>query len=105
MICKIVDIIDSDREKKRYKVVLNNGKSYNFGLKDASTYIDHHDKQKRNAYLKRHTASPLERNLIMNLVPSPALFSAALLWGPHMSLYDNINHLNEVFEKNNIEIV
>jgi hypothetical protein len=105
MIAKIIDIIDSDREKKRYKVVLNNGKTYNFGSRGSQTYIDHHDKQKRDAYLKRHTASPLERNLIMNLVPSPALFSAALLWGPHMSLYDNINHLNEVFEKNNIEIV
>ena len=104
MIAKIIDIIDSDREKKRYKVVLNNGKTYNFGLKDASTYIDHHDKQKRNAYLKRHTASPLERNLIMNLVPSPALFSAALLWGPHMSLYDNIRNLNQAFEKYNINI-
>ena len=105
MICRIVDIIDSDREKKRYKVVLNNGKMYDFGLRGASTYIDHHDKQKRDAYLKRHIASPLEKQLLMNLVPSPALFAAALLWGPHMSLYDNINHLNEAFEKNNIEIV
>ena len=104
MIAKIIDIIDSDRETKRYKIVLNNGKTYNFGLKGASTYIDHHDKQKRDSYLKRHLASPLEKNLIINLVPSPALFSAALLLGPNESLDDNIKHLNEVFEKYNINI-
>jgi hypothetical protein len=104
MIAKIVDIINSDREKKRYKVVLNNGKSYDFGLKGASTYIDHHNEQKRANYLKRHIASPLEQNLISNLVPSPALFAAALLWGPYETIEANINHLNKAFEKYNINI-
>ena len=104
MIAKIIDVINSDKDKKRLKVILNNGKSYDFGLRGASTYIDHHDKQKRANYLKRHIASPLEKNLIINLVPSPALFSAGLLWGPNESLDDNIKHLNSVFEKYNINI-
>jgi hypothetical protein len=104
MIAKIIDIIDSDKEKKRFKVVLNNGKMYYFGSRGSQTYIDHHDKQKRDAYLKRHTASPLEKNLIINMVPSPALFAATLLWGPHESLDDNIKYLNTVFEKYNINI-
>ena len=95
MIAQIVDIIKSDRDKKRFKIVLNNGKMYDFGCRGSQTYIDHHDKQKRDAYIKRHTASPLERNLISNLVPSPALFSIAILWGPFESIDDNINHLNK----------
>jgi hypothetical protein len=104
MIARIVDIITSDRDKKRFKIVLNNGKMYDFGSRGSQTYIDHHNKQKRDAYIKRHTASPLERNLISNLVPSPALFAAAILWGPYESIDDNIKHLNKAFEKYNINI-
>jgi hypothetical protein len=104
MIARIVDIINSDRDKKRFKIVLNNGKMYDFGSRGSETYIDHHNKQKRDAYIKRHTASPLERNLISNLVPSPALFAAAILWGKYETIEDNIRNLNQAFEKYNINI-
>ena len=40
---KIVKIELSDVENKRYRVILNNGKIYNFGLHDGNTYIDHHN--------------------------------------------------------------
>ena len=47
-----------------------------------TTYIDHHDKTKRANYWKRHlVANRTELHLITNLVPSPELFSAMLLWG------------------------
>jgi len=104
MIARIVDIINSDRDKKRFKIVLNNGKMYDFGSRGSETYIDHHNQKKRDAYIKRHTASPLERNLISNLVPSPALFAAAILWGPHENIEANINHLNKAFKKYYINI-
>ena len=104
MIVQIVDLMNSDRDKKRFKVMLNNGKSYNFGLKGASTYLDHHNKDKRRAYWARHFNSPSEKHLILNLTPSPALFSSVLLWGPFTNIHKNIKHLNEVFKKENISI-
>jgi hypothetical protein len=90
----IVKIDESPLKNKRYRVTLDNGKTYDFGLKGGSTYIDHKDKNKRENYRKRHIANTTERNLIEYLVPSPALFSYALLWGPYTSLQENIAHLN-----------
>ena len=99
MIVQIVDLMNSDRDKKRFKVMLNDGRSYNFGLKTGSTYLDHHNEDKRRAYWARHLNNPLEKQLILNLIPSPSLFSAVLIWGPYTNIHDNIKHLNHLFKK------
>jgi len=104
MIVQIVDLMNSNKDNKRYKVILNNGKSYDFGLKGASTFLEHHDPKKRSAYWARHFKNPLEQHLIASLTPSPALFSASLLWGPYTDIHKNIKHLNEIFKKENITI-
>ena len=91
---KIINVIDSPRKNKRFRAVLDNGKHYDFGLDTGSTYIDHHDKKKRMAYWARHIKARGERALIDNLIPSPALFSLALLWGKFTNLQDNIDYLN-----------
>jgi hypothetical protein len=65
----------STRINKRYEITMDNNKKYNFGLKNGQTYIDHHNKIKRQNYLKRHYLNPNETHLIKNLIPSPALFS------------------------------
>jgi hypothetical protein len=101
----IVKIEKSNVKNKRYKVTMDNGKSYNFGLEGGTTYIDHKDKAKRDAYRKRHYANETEKKLIDNLVPSPALFSYYLLWGTYDDLNKNINYLNNLWKnkhKNNI---
>ena len=90
----IVNIEPSKNKNKRFEVTLDNGRKFNFGLKDGQTYIDHHDKVKRENYLKRHLANKIENKLINDLIPSPALFSAFLLWGPSTSLEENIKQLN-----------
>jgi hypothetical protein len=94
---KIISISESPKKTKRFRVYLESGKSYDFGLKNPKygTYIDHGDKKKRMAYINRHLANYNEKKLIDNLIPSPALFSMALLWGESTNLYDNINILNE----------
>jgi hypothetical protein len=74
---------------------LNNGKTYNFGLKSGSTYLDHNDEQKRINYRKRHY--PMEKSFIDGLIPSPSLFSWYILWGPHTKIEQNINYLNKKF--------
>lgn len=94
---KIVSITDSPVKTKRFQVVMDNGRKYNFGLKGGSTYIDHKDNKKRKAYWARHYANKAEAQLIDNLIPSPALFSAYLLWGESTDLDENIDILNDMF--------
>jgi hypothetical protein len=91
---KIIHITNSKKKDKRFKVYLDNGDEYDFGLKDGETYIDHKDKVKKMQYWKRHYANKTERELIDNFTPSPALFSAYLLWGRYTNLRDNIDWLN-----------
>jgi hypothetical protein len=90
----IVSIAPSKVKHKRYVITMQDGKKYNFGLDTGSTYIDHHDKDIREAYRARHMGNTIEKKLINNLVPSPSLFSFYILWGPHTSIEANVKHLN-----------
>ena len=92
----INDINYSKRKTKRYIVYLDDGTKYDFGLRGGSTYIDHYDKKKRDAYRRRHLGNKQEHYLITHLIPSPALFSYYLLWGDSISLTTNINKLNSL---------
>jgi hypothetical protein len=94
----IIDIKNSPAKNKRYRVFLDTGKHYDFGLKDGHTYIDEGDVKKRTDYWQRHMANKKENNLVRNLVPSPALFSAMLLWGISTSLEENIKYLNHEWQ-------
>ena len=94
---QIIKIEKSPKKSKRYRVFLNNNNFYDFGLDGGETYLDHHNQQLRNNYLKRHLANRIENELINNLVPSPALFSAYLLWNTD-NLDKNIQILNKLFK-------
>ena len=78
---------------------MDTGKHYDFGLKDGHTFIDEGNIKKREEYWRRHLANKKEYTLITNLVPSPATFSAFLLWGQSKSLEENIKFLNHEWEK------
>jgi hypothetical protein len=93
---KIINLYESPRKSKRYRVTMDNGKHYDFGLDTGSTYIDHHNPQKRLAYIARHLGNLSEKRLIDSLTPSPALFSMVLLWRPHADIESNIRYLNEL---------
>ena len=92
---KIVKIENSPRKNKRFRVHLRNKDYYDFGLLGASTYIEHHDKIKRENYRKRHLGNDRENYLIKNLIPSPSLFSYYILWGDSRSVEENIKKLNK----------
>ena len=94
----ITDIKESPKLTKRFRAKLSNGQEIDFGLDGASTYIDHHNEIKRRNYWARHFASRNERHLIYNLIPSPSLLSAYLLWGKSTSLRENIIELNKMLE-------
>jgi len=95
---KIVSYEKSNRKDKKYKVTLDDGKSYHFGLKDSVTYIEGATKEKRDAFLARHINNPLEKKLIENLIPSPALFSVYLLWNTN-SIDKNVQILNRKWQQ------
>ena len=95
----IIKLENSPLPMKRYRVVLNNGKQYDFGLRSGYTYVDGATDQVRKNYLKRHLGNPTEYKLIHALIPSPALFSAYLLWGKYRSVDKNIKHLNSLWYK------
>lgn len=94
----IIKIGRSPLSNKRFRVYLDNGKHYDFGYKTGLTYIDHRNKTLRENYLKRHMANEIEKILITNLVPSPSLFSAYLLWGKYDDIHKNIAHLNALWK-------
>lgn len=97
---QIEELINSTRKNKRFKITLNEGgkiNTYHFGLKDGATFIDHGDHKKREAYLARHMGNKKENHLISNLIPSPALFSAKLLWGQTMDIISNLIGLQKEF--------
>jgi len=96
---KIIKLEDSQLKSKRFRIYLDNNKHYDFGLKDKhETYIDHKDKVRRDNYRRRHYNSSREQPYIINLVPSPALFSYYLLWGDSSSINQNIKTLNKLLK-------
>jgi hypothetical protein len=94
---QIIYITESPRLFKKYRVYLDDGTYYDFGLDKSKTYLDHHDKQIRKNYRLRHLGNATERQLIESLTPSPSLFAYFLLWGDSISLIDNIANLNSLF--------
>ena len=95
---KIIKLVDSPLKTKRFRVYLDDESHYDFGLKTGQTYIDHHDKVKRENYKRRHYNSKREQPYIKNLVPSPALFSYYLLWSDSSNIYENIKILNKLLK-------
>jgi hypothetical protein len=42
------------RKNKRYRVYMDDGTYYEFGLEGGNSYLDHEDNRKRENYRKRH---------------------------------------------------
>jgi len=94
----IISITKSPRTNKRFRVVVKHKdgttENVDFGYSGATTYIDGATETQRENYLKRHMANATEKRLIENLVVSPALMSAKLLWGSSRDIAKNIASLN-----------
>ena len=97
MFLQIIKVEYSPTSTKRFRVFLNNGDTYDYGDKNAETFLDHHSTERRQRYQDRHLANPQEKHLIENIIPSPALFSYYLSWGRSVKIQDNIKDLNKLF--------
>ena len=78
-----MELYESNRKNKRFMAIIN-GKKYNFGSKNASTYIDHKDKIKRENYIKRHQVRENWDEI------NAGSLSRYLLWGQSTILEKNI---------------
>jgi hypothetical protein len=80
----------STRRGKRFMITLD-GKTFHFGSKNGSTYIDHGDKKKRENYIKRHQVN--EDWTTVN----PGSLSRFILWGSSTSIEKNMREFNRMF--------
>lgn len=81
-------IEESNRKAKRFVAIFDDGQRVHFGSKGSSTFIDHGDKQKREAYIARHRHPKLNED--WNDLRSPGALSRWLLWGDSIDLEENI---------------
>ena len=71
--------LSKTKDKRMY--VIFRGKKVNFGLKGGSTFIDHRDEAKRDAWMKRHTAIKLKDGSPAHMSQwSPSFWSKHILW-------------------------
>ena len=67
-------------KNKRFYVVYG-GRKINFGLKNGSTFIDHHDEKKRKAWVARHSKiKKKDGSYAYKDKTSPSYWSRAILW-------------------------
>jgi hypothetical protein len=85
-------ITQSNRKDKRYLAVFDNGTKIHFGLKDGQTYIDHMDKDKRDAYLKRHA-----KNENWDDPYTAGSLSRFITWGDSTNINKNISDFKKRF--------
>ena len=99
---EIISVEEQEGKPKRFTLTtVEWGKKriYQFGQPNGFTYIDGASKTTRRNYLLRHMANETEAHLINNNIPSPALFSAKLLWGNSSNIIKNIEDLNEILKR------
>lgn len=81
-----IRITRSPLPTKRFRAYFKDGKHTDFGQKRGQTYIDHHNKVYRAAYIARHSKN--DEN--WQNPKSAGALSRFLLWGPHPTLEANL---------------
>jgi len=71
----------------------SNHKTVHFGQKGSSTYLDHKDKDKREAYIARHKV-----NEDWNDPTTAGALSRFILWGPFTTISKNIEYYKKKFK-------
>jgi hypothetical protein len=84
---RFISLEQSPRPTKKYVIKFDEPKkTIHFGAKKSSTYLDHHDKVKRNNYLMRHFVNEDWDNI------NPGSLSAIILWGKSTDLNANLKY-------------
>jgi len=88
-----MQVSNSNRKGKRFVATFKDGTRVHFGQAGGSTYIDHGDKAKRDAYLARHGVN--REN--WNNPRSAGALSRWILWGDYTSIDGNIASFKRKF--------
>ena len=92
---KFISLTKSPNPEKKYKIVFSEpSKTIHFGSKYSKTYLDHKDKNKREAYIARHKVNEDWTEI------NAGSLSRFLLWGNSTSLKTN---LSDYLKKFNIK--
>lgn len=99
---ELLKVEKSGKKDKRLSAVFRDGdkiKRVDFGAKGGNTFIDHKDKDKRSAYIKRHSQNPLEKPYLnkKKYVDKPANLAMDLLWGSSTNLRENIKNYKKKY--------
>lgn len=80
-----MNITESNRKDKRFKAVFDNGKVIHFGQRNPvnGTYIDHHNKRLRAAYIARHSGEDWGNPY------TAGTLSRFILWGDSTDINEN----------------
>lgn len=100
---KLLSVKPSPKEGKKYQATFcmcqgetkccdKDRKKINFGQDGSSTYLDHHSKEKRDAYIARHKVRE-----DFNKPMTAGSLSFHLLWGKTTSLRENIAYFKKKF--------
>jgi hypothetical protein len=87
---KIINIIASTRKNKRFRAVLSDNSTVDFGLLGANTYLDGASNEVKENY------NSVEKPFIDNLVISPSTLSWFLIWGDYRDINKNVKVLNKL---------
>lgn len=100
---ELLKVGKSNKKDKRLTAIFRGEdgkeKRVDFGAKEGSTYIDHKDKEKRSAYVKRHGNNPLEKPYLnkKKYADKPANLAMDLLWGSSSNLKENIKNYKKKY--------
>ena len=78
-------VVPATDSKHKYTAIFDDGKKTSFGAKGYESYLDHHDKERRERYRKRH-----HKDLQTNDPRRAGFLSFYLLWGDSTNLQTNI---------------
>ena len=90
---QIIRTIPSPLKNRKLRAILDDHNYIDFGYCGGICYLDHHDKVKRENYLKRHA-----KNENWNNPMSRGALSKWLLWGNSTSLNENIKEFKQKFD-------
>ena len=85
-------LIRSPNPSKKFRAVFSDGSHIDFGASAYEDYTQHHDKERRRLYWKRHA-----KDLRTENPQSAGYLSLFLLWGDSTNLNTNLKRYKQMF--------
>ena len=89
---KLIKVVPSTNTTKKYDAFFDDGKKVSFSLATSQTYLDHHDKDRREAYRRRH-----KKDLETKDFRKPGYLAYYISWGDSTSLAKNVTAYKKMF--------